>query len=69
MAHAEDIEKIDMLKGSAATTGYGDKGKNGVVLITTKKHQLEVRATGIATTDPVELILENELLVSCANLE
>ena len=32
-----DIEKIDVLKGSSATTLYGKKGKKGVVVITTKK--------------------------------
>ena len=32
-----DIEKIDVLKGSSATALYGKKGKKGVVVITTKK--------------------------------
>lgn len=31
-----DIEKIDVLKGASATALYGKKGKNGVVVITTK---------------------------------
>jgi TonB-dependent SusC/RagA subfamily outer membrane receptor len=32
------IEKIDVLKGEAATKSlYGEKGANGVILITTKK--------------------------------
>jgi TonB family protein len=33
----EDIEKVEVLKGKTATDLYGEKGKNGVVLITTKK--------------------------------
>ncbi len=31
------IERIDVLKGEAATDKYGDKGRNGVVLIVLKK--------------------------------
>lgn len=34
---AADIESISVLKGRAATDKYGDKGKNGVLIITTKK--------------------------------
>ena len=34
---AEDIEKIDVLKDASATATYGEKGKNGVVIITMKK--------------------------------
>lgn len=32
----DSIEKVEVLKGDGATEKYGDKGKNGVVLITTK---------------------------------
>lgn len=31
------IEKIEVLKGDNATEKYGEKGKNGVIIITTKK--------------------------------
>lgn len=31
-----DIKSIDVLKGGAATTAYGSRGANGVILITTK---------------------------------
>jgi bla regulator protein BlaR1 len=34
---AENIEKIEVLKGEAAKAAYGEKGAHGVVLITTKK--------------------------------
>ena len=33
----ENIEKIDVLKDATATEMYGDKGKNGVINITSKK--------------------------------
>ncbi len=33
----ENIEKIDVLKGKSATELYGEKGKNGVVVITSKQ--------------------------------
>jgi TonB-dependent SusC/RagA subfamily outer membrane receptor len=34
--HPDDIDRIDILKDRAAVDIYGDAGKNGVVLITTK---------------------------------
>lgn len=33
----EDMENVTVLKGAAAAALYGDEGKNGVILITTKK--------------------------------
>lgn len=33
----DDIEKVSVLKGSAATALYGNRGRNGVILVTTKK--------------------------------
>jgi TonB-dependent SusC/RagA subfamily outer membrane receptor len=33
----EDIEKIEVLKDSKAVEKYGEKGKDGVVIITTTK--------------------------------
>lgn len=44
----DNIERIDVLKGESGSKLYGDKGKNGVVLITTKK----VDKTG--TTENIE---------------
>jgi len=35
----EDIESIDVLKGKSGTEMYGEKGKNGVIMITTKKKE------------------------------
>lgn len=40
-----DIEKIDVLKGASAASLYGDKGKNGVVLITTKPKKIKIDTT------------------------
>lgn len=36
---SEDIESIDVLKEKKAVEPYGEKGKNGVVIITTKKYK------------------------------
>jgi TonB-dependent SusC/RagA subfamily outer membrane receptor len=33
----DHIESVNVLKGEAATKLYGDKGKNGVIVVTTKK--------------------------------
>ncbi|NOR28191.1 MAG: TonB-dependent receptor plug domain-containing protein [Lutibacter sp.] len=33
----DSIEKVEVLKGKSATDKYGDKGNDGVILITTKK--------------------------------
>ncbi|MEP5339614.1 MAG: M56 family metallopeptidase [Algibacter sp.] len=41
--HHENIKSINVLKGSAATTKYGDKGKNGVVEIITKNYNWETK--------------------------
>lgn len=35
----ESIQSIDVLKGEKSGAAYGEKGKNGVILITTKKNQ------------------------------
>ena len=39
-----NIERIDVLKGLAATTLYGSEGRNGVVLITTKSGNFKKKA-------------------------
>jgi len=35
--NAETIESIDVIKGDGATKQYGEEGKHGVILVTTKK--------------------------------
>lgn len=44
----EEIERIEVLKDQSATAVYGDKGKNGVILISTKKNDnpVQVKTTG-----------------------
>ena len=39
----ETIESISVLKNESATSFYGEKGKNGVILITTKKGKSETK--------------------------
>ena len=39
----DQIESISVLKDKSSTTIYGEEGKNGVVLITTKKQTLQVQ--------------------------
>ncbi|MEM1323803.1 MAG: TonB family protein [Bacteroidota bacterium] len=41
----KDIKEISVLKGEAALTQYGEEGKNGVVLITTKNAKKESAET------------------------
>jgi TonB-dependent starch-binding outer membrane protein SusC len=38
--NANDIDKLEILKGPAAASSYGANGANGVILITTKKGKL-----------------------------
>jgi TonB-dependent SusC/RagA subfamily outer membrane receptor len=35
----QDIKSIEVLKEQSAMSLYGDKGKNGVIIITTKKNK------------------------------
>jgi TonB-linked SusC/RagA family outer membrane protein len=42
----EDIESINVLKGSAATALYGSEGANGVIIITTKKGVARTKGPG-----------------------
>jgi TonB family protein len=48
----EDIQSISVLKEKGATDKYGEKGKNGVVLITSKKKGVEIRLTDGSQTKP-----------------
>lgn len=41
----EDIESINVLKGSAASALYGSRAANGVVVITTKKGNKKAKDT------------------------
>ncbi|SHJ20454.1 TonB family C-terminal domain-containing protein [Tangfeifania diversioriginum] len=41
----KDIESIDVLKGESATNLYGEKGKDGVIIITSKKYAEQNKIT------------------------
>ena len=42
----DDILSVDVMKDEAATNKYGDKGKNGVIEITTVERNVEVDNNG-----------------------
>ncbi|KAB7731423.1 SusC/RagA family TonB-linked outer membrane protein [Rudanella paleaurantiibacter] len=45
-----NIENITVLKGLAATVTYGDQGRNGVILVTTKNGSKKARKTEFTVT-------------------
>ncbi|PHN07224.1 SusC/RagA family TonB-linked outer membrane protein [Flavilitoribacter nigricans DSM 23189 = NBRC 102662] len=48
-----DVEKVSVLKGPAATALYGERASNGVVLITTKKGNYGKKGIGVSVTSSV----------------
>jgi len=50
---SNDIEKISVLKGPAATALYGERAKNGVVMITTKKGSFGKKGLGVTLSSTV----------------
>ncbi|MFD2573433.1 SusC/RagA family TonB-linked outer membrane protein [Spirosoma soli] len=48
-----NIENISVLKGLAATVTYGDQGRNGVILVTTKNGSKKARPTELTLTQSV----------------
>lgn len=57
-----DISTIDVLKNGSAIAQYGDKGKNGVILIKTKKYKQKVE-TGEAVDPEKALIIYNGIII------
>jgi TonB-linked SusC/RagA family outer membrane protein len=51
----EDIESINILKGSAATALYGSRGNSGVVLIVTKKGAEGKKGIGVTVNSNVTI--------------
>lgn len=51
---ASDIERVDVLKGPSAIKKYGEKGKDGVIEITTKKKIVDVITVKEKRTDTEE---------------
>ena len=52
----DDIESISVLKDKSATTIYGEKGKNGVILITSKKKGIQFRTAYGTKAEPIYLV-------------
>ncbi len=52
---SESIESVSVLKDASATAIYGEKGKNGVVIITTKKGVLDKTANARNTKTGVKI--------------
>ncbi len=48
-----NIENVTVLKGLAATVTYGDQGRNGVILITTKNGTKKARKTEYSITQSI----------------
>ena len=57
--NAEDIESISVLKNNSAIGMYGNKGKDGVILITTKKSNRDVLSIGTGTMDSLRGDVKN----------
>lgn len=62
----EDIDNISVLKNEKATAIYGEKGKNGVVVITTKTHKMVMKGNftasqnGISDDDKIYTVVEQQ---------
>ena len=52
----EDIESISVLKDKSATAVFGEKGKNGVILITSKKKGIQFKTADGTKTEPIYLV-------------
>lgn len=51
----DDIESVNVLKGSAATALYGSRAANGVIMITTKKGTSTKKGIGVTFNTNVQL--------------
>jgi TonB family protein len=54
----ESIEAIEVLKAESATAKYGDKGKDGVILVTTKKKVAERDSLKQKTNEDAFVVVE-----------
>jgi TonB family C-terminal domain len=54
----KDIESIDVLKGESATKLYGDKGKNGVVIITSKNKNAGTQIRNTSTVGNPLIVID-----------
>jgi TonB family protein len=61
----DNIESIDIMKGESATRLYGEKGKNGVILITMKKSpSTEFSAKEIESKNNEGVILKEDVKIN-----
>ncbi|HFK5529488.1 TPA: SusC/RagA family TonB-linked outer membrane protein [Elizabethkingia anophelis] len=66
--NAEDIESVTVLKDAAATSIYGNRGANGVLLIKTKSAKYNaLLKIGYSTTTGVSLMPENDFNMANAS--
>lgn len=68
--NTETIESVSVLKGKAATDLYGEEGKNGVVLVTTKKANQDPVVEKVAPpANKISVKVSTDSLQLTANLE
>ena len=60
----DDIESISVLKDKSATTIFGEKGKNGVILITSKKKGIQFRTVEDNKTEPAMYLVDGVVKTS-----
>ena len=56
----KDIESINVLKSKSGTDLYGEKGKNGVILINLKKNGVQVRLADGSKTEPAMYFVDGQ---------
>jgi len=57
--NTELIDSINILKGKEAINKYGDKGKNGVIIITTKTYANKTKAKVFIKSSNTEITLKD----------
>ncbi|TSJ43916.1 TonB family protein [Mucilaginibacter corticis] len=62
----DDIASMEILKDENATKRYGDKGKNGVILITTKKNGGALKEVMANNTPPLFFVDDKEIKIKSA---
>ncbi len=62
LLNQNDIESIDVLKGVSATSIYGSRGSNGVILITTRRGKLGRTEVSFSVRTGIENMLSSERL-------
>jgi len=68
--NTETIESIDVIKGDGATSRYGEEGKHGVILVTTKKGAKEPVVEEIpGSGDKISVKISTDSLQLTGNLE